>query len=108
LEGDKEMRIMKRSKIPNVCITSCNSAYDGSITIGKDLMEKYDILHLEQVHVLGVNLQYGAIGGRNPRTPPRAITYAIEGEGSEVCCNGGLANIFRVGDIVNIVSYEIK
>jgi aspartate 1-decarboxylase len=95
LEGDKEMRIMKRSKIPNVCITSCDSAYDGSITIGRDLMKEYNILHLEQVHVLGVN------------NKERAITYAIEGSNGEVCCNGGLANIFKVGDVVNIVTYEI-
>lgn len=89
------MRIFKKSKIPNAMITDCKVYYDGSITIGRDFMKRYNILPDEQVHVLGVN------------TKERAITYAIAGDDGVICCNGGLANIFWVGDIVNIVSYEI-
>jgi len=89
------MRIFKRTKIPNVMITSCNRDYDGSISIDYKLLEQYGIAINEQVHVLGVN------------NVSRAVTYAIEGQDGEICCNGGLANIFKPGDVVNIVTYEV-
>ena len=89
------MRIMKHSKIANLKITAVNPDCSGSMTIDWKLLDHYDILPDEQIHVLGVT-----------RTD-RAITYAMQGKAGEVCCNGGLANIFEVGDIVNIVAYEV-
>ena len=90
------MIIKMKSKIPNVKITDCKANYDGSITIDPILMRGYNIVPYEQVHVLGVT------------SKERCITYAIEGKEGEICCNGGLANIFNVGDVVNIVSYKIE
>ena len=92
----KVMGIYFKAKIPNVRVTDCRRDYDGSITIDANLLIKYGIQHYEQVHVLGVS------GNQ------RAITYAIPGDKGVICCNGGLANLFMVGDIVNIVTYEIK
>jgi len=89
------MRIYKRAKIPNAMITRCDINCLGSITLGSEIMKRYGIENNEQVHVLGVT------------TKERAVTYVIEGEGAEICCNGGMANIFKVGDTVNIVAYEI-
>jgi len=89
------MRIMKHAKIPNIKITAVNPNCDGSLSIDRKLLEHYDILPDEQIHVLGVTKK------------DRAITYAMEGKAGEVCCNGGLANIFEVGDVVNIVAYEM-
>jgi len=74
------MRTMLKGKIHRACVTEANLAYEGSITIDKNLMEAADILPYEQVHVLDVD--NGA----------RLVTYAIEGErGSGVICMNGAA-----------------
>jgi aspartate 1-decarboxylase len=89
------MRTMLKGKIHRARVTEANLAYEGSITIDKDLMEAADILPYEQVHVLDVD--NGA----------RLVTYAIEGErGSGVICiNGAAARIVTKGDLVIIISY---
>ena len=89
------MRTMLKGKIHRACVTEANLAYEGSITIDKNLMEAADILPYEQVHVLDVD--NGA----------RLVTYAIEGErGSGVICmNGAAARLIAKGDLVIIISY---
>jgi aspartate 1-decarboxylase len=89
------MRTMLKGKIHRACVTEANLAYEGSITIDKNLMEAADILPYEQVHVLDVD--NGA----------RLVTYAIEGErGSGVICmNGAAARLVAKGDLVIIISY---
>jgi len=89
------MRTMLKGKIHRACVTEANLAYEGSITIDKNLMEAADILPYEQVHVLDVD--NGA----------RLVTYAIEGErGSGVICmNGAAARLVVKGDLVIIISY---
>jgi aspartate 1-decarboxylase len=89
------MRTMLKGKIHRARVTEANLAYEGSITIDKNLMEAADILPYEQVHVLDVD--NGA----------RLVTYAIEGErGSGVICiNGAAARIVTKGDLVIIISY---
>ncbi len=89
------MRTMLKGKIHRARVTEANLAYEGSITIDKDLMDAADILPYEQVHVLDVD--NGA----------RLVTYAIEGErGSGVICiNGAAARIVTKGDLVIIISY---
>jgi aspartate 1-decarboxylase len=86
---------MLKGKIHRACVTEANLAYEGSITIDKNLMEAADILPYEQVHVLDVD--NGA----------RLVTYAIEGErGSGVICmNGAAARLVVKGDLVIIISY---
>ena len=89
------MRTMLKGKIHRACVTEANLAYEGSITIDKNLMEAADIMPYEQVHVLDVD--NGA----------RLVTYAIEGErGSGVICmNGAAARLVAKGDLVIIISY---
>jgi aspartate 1-decarboxylase len=89
------MRTMLKGKIHRARVTEANLAYEGSITIDKDLMDAADILPYEQVHVLDVD--NGA----------RLVTYAIEGErGSGVICiNGAAARVVTKGDLVIIISY---
>lgn len=90
------MRIMLRSKIHRATVTDVNVAYEGSITIDKDLMEAADIIPYERVEVLNVN--NGA----------RFSTYAIEGgRGTgDICINGAAARLCAKQDIVIILSYH--
>jgi aspartate 1-decarboxylase len=90
------MRIMLRSKIHRATVTDVNVAYEGSITIDKDLMEAADIIPYERVEVLNIN--NGA----------RFSTYAIEGErgSGKICINGAAARLCAKQDIVIILSYH--
>ena len=89
------MRVMLKSKIHRAHVTEANIAYEGSITIDKNLMEEADILPYEQVHVL--NMIDGA----------RFTTYAIEGEAGKgvICLNGAAARLAVPGDLVIIITY---
>jgi len=87
------MRIMLKSKIHRANVTNVNIDYEGSITIGRELMEAAGILPFEQVHVL--NIDNGA----------RFVTYAIEGEKSEICLNGAAARLAVIGDTIIILAY---
>ena len=89
------MRIMLKSKIHRAHVTETNIDYEGSITIGRKLMEEADILPYEQVQVLDVN--NGA----------RFATYAIRGEpgSGEICINGAAARLAAKGDLIIILSY---
>ena len=87
------MRIMLKSKIHRARVTECNIDYEGSITIDRKLMEEANILPYEQVQVLNIN--NGA----------RFSTYAIEGEGGEICLNGAAARLAVEGDLVIILTY---
>ncbi len=87
------MRIMLKSKIHRACVTKVNIDYEGSITIDKRLLEEADILPYEQVQVLDIN--NGA----------RFTTYALEGEGGEICINGAAARLAAKGDTIIILSY---
>ena len=90
------MRTMLRSKIHRLHVTEVNIAYEGSITIDKNLMEAADILQYERVEVLNIN--NGA----------RFSTYAIEGErgSGQICVNGAAARLAAKGDIVIILTYQ--
>ena len=89
------MRLMLKSKIHRAIVTSTNLDYDGSITIDEDLMKAVDILPHEKVEVMNVN------------TGARFETYAIGGEGGEICLNGACARLGVVGDKLIILAYEI-
>lgn len=90
------MRTMLRSKIHRATVTDVNVAYEGSITIDKNLMEAADILEYERVEVLNIN--NGA----------RFSTYAIEGEkgSGQICINGAAARLASKGDLVIILTYH--
>lgn len=86
-------RILMRSKIHRATVTRTDLDYEGSCSLGPELMRAADIAVGEQVHI--VNLTNGA----------RAVTYAIEGAEAEVALNGAMAHIGSVGDRVIIIAY---
>jgi aspartate 1-decarboxylase len=90
------MRTMLKSKIHRARVTDGNIAYEGSVTIDRDLMDAADIIPYEQVHILNVN--NGA----------RFHTYAIEGKrgGGDICLNGAAARLVAKDDIVIILTYH--
>ncbi len=76
-------RTMLKSKIHRVRITDADLHYEGSLTIGSDLMEAADIMQYEQIKVYNIN--NGA----------RFDTYAIAGpagEGGYLPQRGGCSN----------------
>lgn len=76
-------------------VTESNLAYEGSITIDLDLMDKAGILPYEQVMISNLN------------NGERFETYVIPGRrGSrEFCLNGPTARKGMVGDKIIIFSY---
>ncbi|MDZ7332536.1 MAG: aspartate 1-decarboxylase [candidate division KSB1 bacterium] len=88
---------MCKSKIHRATVTDANLNYEGSLTIDSKLMEAADILPFEKVQVLNIN------------TGERAETYVIEGEpgSGTICCNGALARMVQIGDLVIIVAYAL-
>ena len=88
-------RIVLKSKIHSATLTGTELAYEGSIAVDQDLLEKADILPNEQVHVL--NLNNGS----------RLITYTIAAPRSSgaVVLNGPAARFGMAGDRIIILSY---
>jgi aspartate 1-decarboxylase len=86
-------RILMKSKIHRATVTRADLDYEGSLSLGPELLRAADIVVGEQVHV--VNVSNGS----------RAVTYAIEGEPGEVALNGAMARIGSVGDVVIVIAY---
>ena len=88
-------RTMLRAKIHRIAVTQCDVAYEGSLTLDPDLMERADMVPYEKVDVYDVD------------NANRFATYLIEGErGSGECCvNGAAAHLVRVGDLLILASY---
>lgn len=88
-------RTMLKSKIHRATVTDANLAYEGSITIDKELMKASDIWPFERVEVY--NVDNGA----------RFATYAIEGASGSgtICINGAAAHLAKPGHKVIIASY---
>jgi len=86
-----------KSKIHRATVTDANLNYEGSITIDRKLMEAANFLPYERVQVLNIN------------NGQRAETYVIEGEAESgtICCNGALARLAEIGDLVIIVAYGL-
>jgi len=86
-----------KSKIHRATVTDANLNYEGSITIDRKLMEAANLLPYEKVQVLNIN------------NGQRAETYVIEGEAETgtICCNGALARMAEIGDLVIIVAYGL-
>ncbi len=89
--------LMCKSKIHRATVTDANLNYEGSITIDRKLMDAANILPFEKVQVLNIN------------TGERADTYVIEGEpdSGTICCNGALARMVEIGDLLIIVAYGL-
>lgn len=84
---------MLKSKIHRATVTGADLHYEGSISIGPDLLAAADIAEFEQVAVVDVN------------NGNRFETYAIVGEPGEICLNGAAARLVHLGDIVIIFTY---
>lgn len=85
-----------RSKIHRATVTDANLNYEGSITLGENLMRAADITDCEKVLV--VNINNGA----------RFETYVIQGEyDGEVCLNGAAARLAEIGDKVIIMAWSL-
>ncbi len=86
-------RVVLRAKIHRATVTDANLDYEGSCSLGPELLAAADIVDGEQLHI--VNVTNGS----------RAVTYAIEGRPGQVGLNGAMAHIGGPGDIVIIIAY---
>jgi aspartate 1-decarboxylase len=88
---------MCKSKIHRATVTDANLNYEGSISIDRKLIDAANMLPFEKVQVLNIN------------TGERAETYVIEGEpdSGTICCNGALARMVEIGDLLIIIAYGL-
>jgi aspartate 1-decarboxylase len=91
------LRRFLQAKIRDIVITGANTAYEGSITLDANYLEKAGILENEAVDVL--NVSNGA----------RFTTYAIPGKrGSGIVeLNGPAARLGEPGDEVMVLAYAM-
>jgi len=90
-------RVLK-CKIHRATITDADVAYEGSITVDEDLMDRAGLVEFEEVHVW--NVTRGS----------RLQTYVIPGErgSGTVCLNGAAALLNAAGDLVIIAAFVDK
>jgi len=86
-------RVVLRAKIHRATVTDADLDYEGSCSIGPELLTAADIVPGEQVHI--VNVSNGS----------RAVTYAIQGQQGRIGLNGAMAHIGGRGDIIIITAY---
>lgn len=86
-------RTLMKSKIHRATVTEADLLYEGSISIGKELMEAANLCLNEKVDIYNCN------------NGERFSTYVIKGNKGEICLNGAAARLVQRGDVVIIVSY---
>jgi aspartate 1-decarboxylase len=86
---------MLKTKIHRATVTESDVAYEGSLTVDRDLMDAAGIEPFEQIGVYNIN------------NGERFETYVIEGErGTGVIgLNGAAARKGLVGDLIIVASY---
>lgn len=84
-----------KAKIHRAQVTEANLAYEGSITIDRNILEASGIYAHEQVHVVNCN------------NGERFVTYVIEGTpgSGAMCVNGAAARLVHPGDMIIVISY---
>ncbi len=84
-----------KSKISYARVTDTQLDYEGSITIGRDIIEKAGLFAGEKVEVLNMN------------NGSRFQTYVIEGDSGTgpICLNGPAARLGLKGDKLIILAY---
>ena len=87
------MRSYVSAKLHNISVTDKSLQYDGSVGIGRDLLEAVGIDEYEQVQI--INLATGA----------RWTTYAIAINAGRFSLNGGGARLGEFGDRCVILTY---
>ena len=86
--------IVCTGKLHCVQVTAARLDYEGSITIGRNLMEAADIAPFQLVHI------------NNMANAVHWETYAIPGNDGEIQLNGCPARLFHAGDKVIVLSLE--
>ncbi len=88
-------REMLRAKVHRITVTECDTEYEGSLTLDRDLMDACGMEPFERIDVYDVD------------NASRFSTYLIEGpRGSGACCiNGAAARLVEVGHRVIIAAY---
>ena len=88
-------REMLRAKVHRITVTECDVAYEGSLTLDRDVMDACGMVPFEKIDVYDVD------------NGNRFTTYLIEGErGSGACCvNGAAARLVERGHRVIVASY---
>jgi aspartate 1-decarboxylase len=81
-------------KLHCVQVTAARLDYEGSITIGRDLMDAADIAPFQLVHI------------NSMANAAHWETYAIPGAKGEIQLNGCPARLFHPGDKVIVLSLE--
>ena len=84
---------MMKSKIHRATVTDADLTYEGSVSLGPELIQAADFYVNEKVDILNCN------------NGNRFSTYVIEGKPGEVTLNGAAARLVQKGDVVIIVSY---
>lgn len=82
-----------KGKIHRATVTGALLDYEGSISIGPELIEAAGFLPWEKVDIYNVN------------TGARFSTYVIVGKQAEVCLNGAAARLVQAGDLVIICAF---
>ena len=85
---------MCRAKIHRATVTDCNLEYQGSITIGRNMLQASGILPFEMIHI------------NNVTNGNHWETYVIPGEDGQIILNGSPAHHFSKGDIVVIMAFS--
>jgi len=86
--------LLLRVKAHGLVVTGKNLHYEGSLTLGRDIMEAAGFYPLERVEVY--NVTNGA----------RFATYVMPGSDGEVVLNGAAARMGEVGDEIIVAAYE--
>ena len=84
---------MCRAKIHRATVTDGNPNYQGSITIGRNMLAASGIFPFEMVHVNNVS------NGKHWET------YVIPGEDGQIILNGAPSHHFKKGDIAVIMTF---
>lgn len=89
------LRFMLKAKIHRATVTESDIAYEGSLTIDRNLMDAAGIVAFEKIGVYNIN------------NGERFETYVIEGErgGGVIGLNGAAARKGMVGDLIIIATY---
>ncbi|MEZ0248474.1 MAG: aspartate 1-decarboxylase [Thermoproteus sp.] len=88
------MPVLLRAKAHGLRVTGKNLHYEGSLTLGRDIISAAGFYPFERVEVY--NVTNGA----------RFSTYVIEGPDGVVELNGAAARLGEVGDVLIVASYE--
>ena len=88
-------REMLRAKVHRITVTECDVAYEGSLTLDRDVMDACGMVPFEKIDVYDVD------------NGNRFTTYLIEGDrGSGACCvNGAAARLVERGHKVIVAAY---